>query len=393
MKSFLVFLPAVLFGSVVVADDTARRPDKEQLRLLAEAINAIQSAYVDPVDSKALLEGAMRGMLEGLDSDSEYLGPKDWDDLQTGHLAGTGLGLGLHDGIPCVVSVIENSPAARAGMQVGDSILKIDDVDVFGLALKDMIRRLRGEPGGEIRISGINRQGARFSVAIRREFIKLPDVRGQRVQGEYAYIQLLQFSSTTPRELVRQMNALYAEGPLRGAVLDLRNNHGGLLNSAVGVAAIFLPHGVLIASSDGRLQDAKRSYRAIPEDFNDLRMQDDTWRSLPPGVKSLPMVVLVNGNSVAASEILAGALQDHKRARLLGSRTFGRSSIQSVLPLTQGRAIKLTTARWVTPNGRQIEGAGLVPDVFFAEGRESYRQGELATDRQLSEALRLLKGN
>jgi len=342
----------------------------EELRAFADVFNAIKAGYVEPVEDKKLITQAISGMVSGLDPHSSYLDADAFKDLQVGtqgEFGGLGIEVGMEDGFVKVVSPIEDTPAYRAGIKTGDLIVKLDETSVKGMTLNDAVKRMRGKPKTKITLT-IARKGETkpIIVTITREVIKVQSVKSKMVQPGYAVVRITQFQERTGDALITHLADLYKKEPLKGLVLDLRNDPGGLLNSAIGVSAAFLKPDTLVVSTDGRIEDAKRKYVASPEDY--LRgTKTDYLKDLPEGVRSVPLVVLVNGGSASASEIVAGALQDHKRAVIMGTRTFGKGSVQTVLPLTDNTALKLTTARYYTPSGRSIQAKGIVPDIVVAE--------------------------
>ena len=266
-----------------------------------------------------------------------------------------------------VVSPIEGSPADRAGLKPGDLITRVDDTPIKGMTLNDAVKRMRGKPRTDIVLTIMRKGESRpIVITLTREVIKVQSVKSKVIEPGYAYLRIAQFQENTASAVVDHLNKLGAEGPVKGLVLDLRNDPGGLLHGAVGVSAAFLPSDTLVVSTDGRTEDAKREYRSTPADY--LRgTRDDFLRRLPDMARDVPMVVLVNAGSASASEIVAGALQDHKRAKVLGTQTFGKGSVQTILPLNNNTAIKLTTARYYTPNGRSIQAKGIEPDIVIEE--------------------------
>src|SRR5690242_8254893 len=338
----------------------------DELRAFAEVFGAIKSSYVEPVEDKKLITEAISGMLTGLDPHSAYLDQDAFRELQVGtqgEFGGLGIEVGMEDGFVKVVSPIEDTPAFRAGLKPGDFIIKIDDTSVKGMSLNDAVKRMRGKPKTSIRLTILRKGVAKpFEVSLTRDVIHVQSVKSKLVEPGYGWIRVSQIQEHTGENLVTALEALYKSGPLKGLILDLRNDPGGLLNGAVGISSAFLPPRSAVVSTDGRTEDAKRKFIAAPEDY--LRgNRDDYLKGLPPEVKKVPMVVLVNGGSASASEIVAGALQDHKRATVLGTQTFGKGSVQTILPLGNNTAIKLTTARYYTPSGRSIQAKGITPDI------------------------------
>lgn len=342
----------------------------EELRTFAEVYSAIKQGYVEPVDDKKMIANAISGMLSNLDPHSAYLDADSFKDLQVGtqgEFGGLGIEVGMEDGLIKVVSPIEDTPAYRAGLKAGDLIFKLDETPVKGLSLSDAVKKMRGKPKTPIKLSIIRKgQNKPIEVTLIREVIKVQSVKSKRIDG-YGWVRITQFQENTVVELAKHINALYkGNDKLKGLILDLRNDPGGLLNSAIGVSAAFLPPDVKVVSTNGRTADAKQEFLARPQDY--LRStKDDPLKTLPPEIKKVPMIVLVNGGSASASEIVAGALQDHKRVIIVGTQTFGKGSVQSVLPLPGNTAIKLTTARYYTPNGRSIQAKGIVPDIVVEE--------------------------
>jgi len=342
----------------------------DELRTFAEVYSAIKQGYVEPVEDKKMITNAISGMLSNLDPHSAYLDADAFKDLQVGtqgEFGGLGIEVGMEEGLVKVVSPIEDTPAYRAGVKAGDLIFKLDDTPVKGLTLSEAVKKMRGKPKTPIKL-GILRKGETkpLEITLIREVIKVQSVKSKITEPGYGWIRVTQFQDNTIAELAKHLGNLYKEGSLRGLVLDLRNDPGGLLNGAIGVSAAFLPPEVKVVSTDGRTEDAKQEFLARPRDY--LRgAKEDPLRAIPAEVKKVPMVVLVNGGSASASEIVAGALQDYKRAVIMGTQTFGKGSVQSVLPLPGNTAIKLTTARYYTPEGRSIQAKGIVPDIVVEE--------------------------
>ncbi len=343
----------------------------EQLRKLADALSFIKANYAGEVDDAPLIDGCLAGLARKLDGQSDYLDREEFRRLQVGHLQRGGVGFEITrfaDRVK-VVAPIEGTPADRAGVQPGDVILKIDDTDVAGLALHEVIKLLLGAPGTQVKVSVV-RAGAvaPTELLMTREVIRVQSVRSRLLGGGIGYLRITQFQEPTLELVAKALEGLRAEngGALAGLVLDLRNNPGGLLNSGVGVAALFLPDNALVVSMAGRSTESQRQFTAQPRDYR--APVPDPRARLPRDLREVPLVVLVNGASAAASEIVAGALQDHKRATVAGEKSFGRGSIQTIYPLPDNSAFKLTTAYWKTPNGRAIHGEGVTPDVALASG-------------------------
>jgi carboxyl-terminal processing protease len=342
----------------------------EDLRTFAEVYGAIKQGYVEPVEDKTMINNAISGMLSNLDPHSAYLDADAFKDLQVGtqgEFGGLGIEVGMEDGLVKVVSPIEDTPAYRAGVKSGDLIFKLDDTPVKGLTLSEAVKKMRGKPKTSIKLSIIRKGETKpIEITLVREVIKVQSVKSKLVEPGYGWIRVTQFQENTVADLNKHLVGLYKQGNLQGLVLDLRNDPGGLLNGAIGVSAAFLPPEVKVVSTDGRTADAKQEFFARPQDY--MRgTRDDPLRGLPVEVKKVPMVVLVNSGSASASEIVAGALQDHKRGVVMGTQTFGKGSVQTVLPLPGNSAIKLTTARYYTPEGRSIQAKGIVPDIVVEE--------------------------
>jgi carboxyl-terminal processing protease len=343
-----------------------------ELRQLADVYGVIKSTYVEPVEDKALLSQAISGMVASLDPHSAYLDPRAYRELREG-TEGRFVGLGIEiseseDGYVEIVAPIEDSPAWHAGIKEGDLITQIDGHPVQGLPIDEAIKRMRGEPGTRVTLTIARKESPaplRFTIA--RSEIVQKSVKAKMVAPGYAWLRISQFQEPTVDDMAAKLQALYRNNPdMKGLVLDLRNDPGGLLQGAIGVAAAFLPKDAEIVSTNGQLADSRQRFYGRPE-FYMLRSGADPLSSLPPAFKKLPMVVLVNTGSASASEIVAGALQDYKRATILGSQTFGKGSVQTIRPLAGEAAVKLTTARYYTPLGRSIQAKGIVPDLMVDE--------------------------
>ncbi|HSW19985.1 MAG TPA: S41 family peptidase [Ramlibacter sp.] len=346
----------------------------EELQQLAAVFGMVKSDYVEPVDEKKLISDAIAGMVASLDPHSQYFDKKSFKEFRegtSGRFVGVGIEISQEDGLVKVVSPIEGSPAFRAGLMPGDLITKIDDTAVKGLTLSEAVKRMRGEPQTKVMLTIFRKDESRsFPVTITREEIKTVSVKGKVYEPGFAWIRLSQFQERTVDDFVRKVEEVYKADPnLKGMVLDLRNDPGGLLDAAVAISAAFLPEGVTVVSTNGQLAESKFVYKASPE-FYQRRSGSDPLRRLPAALKSVPLVVLVNEGSASASEIVAGALQDHKRATILGSQTFGKGSVQTVRPLGPDTGLKLTTARYYTPSGKSIQARGIVPDVLVDESAE-----------------------
>ncbi len=345
----------------------------EELQQLAAVFSMVKSDYVEPVDDKKLITEAISGMVASLDPHSAYFDKKNFKEFRegtTGRFVGVGIEISQEDGLVKVVSPIEGSPADRAGLKPNDMITKIDDTFVKGLSLNEAVKRMRGEPNTRVVLTIFRKDENRtFPVTIIREEIRTQSVRGKITEPGYAWLRISQFQERTVEDFVTRLEGLYKQDPdLKGLVLDLRNDPGGLLDAAVAISAAFLPENVTVVSTNGQLAESKFTYRASPQFY--VRRGADPLKRLPAAVKQVPLVVLVNEGSASASEIVAGALQDHKRAVIMGSQTFGKGSVQTVRPLGPDTALKITTARYFTPSGRSIQAKGIIPDILVDETAE-----------------------
>lgn len=345
------------------ANDSAPLP-LDELRTFAEVMDRIKSAYVEPVSDKTLLENAIKGMLSNLDPHSAYLEPDAFRDLQestSGEFGGLGIELGSEDGFLKVVSPIDDTPASAAGIQPGDLIVKINGQPTKGLSLMEAVEKMRGKAGTDIELTLLREGGKPFDVELTRAVIKVKSVKSQLLDDGYGYIRITQFQVNSGEEVGKALAKLRKDNgkKLRGLVLDLRNNPGGVLQAAVEVTDHFLKKG-LIVYTEGRIANSELRFNADPADASE----------------GVPLVVLINGGSASASEIVAGALQDHKRAVLMGTDSFGKGSVQTVLPLNNDRALKLTTALYFTPNGRSIQAQGIIPDIEVARAKLTREQAE-----------------
>ncbi|MCU0940184.1 MAG: S41 family peptidase, partial [Burkholderiaceae bacterium] len=362
---------AISLGISAYAFRDSRGPiPLEEIRQFTDVFGAIKNNYVEPVDDRKLIQEAISGMLTGLDPHSAFLDSDAFKDLQAGtqgEFGGLGIEVGSEEGTIRVIAPIDDTPAARAGIKSGDLIIKIDDKLTRGMTLPEAVKLMRGKPKTGITLT-VARKGEANPLEFRlvRDVIRVVSVRSKMVEPGYAFIRISQFQERTVEDLVKHLNDLFRQGTVKGLVLDLRNDPGGLLHSAVGVSAAFLPARSLVVSTDGRNDEARRKFIASPEDYQRSRGEDVLSR-LPKEAKNVPMVVLVNGASASASEIVAGALQDHKRATVIGTQTFGKGSVQTIIPIRTDAdspaAIKLTTARYYTPSGRSIQAKGIVPDL------------------------------
>ncbi|MFC7409424.1 MULTISPECIES: S41 family peptidase [Hydrogenophaga] len=350
----------------------------EELQQLAAVFGMVKTDYVEPVDEKKLISDAISGMVASLDPHSQYFDKKSFKEFRegtSGRFVGVGIEISMEDGLVKVVSPIEGSPAFRAGLKPNDLITKIDDTLVKGLSINDAVKRMRGEPNTKVQLTIFRKDENRtFPVTITREEIKTQSVKSKVIEPGYAWLRVSQFQERTVEDFARKLEEIHKESPqLKGLVLDLRNDPGGLLDAAVAISAAFLPENVTVVSTNGQLEESKFVYKAAPQFYlrrggNDpiKRLTDNT-----KGVfKTVPLVVLVNEGSASASEIVAGALQDHKRGVIMGSQTFGKGSVQTVRPLGPDTALKITTARYYTPLGRSIQAKGIVPEVLVDETEE-----------------------
>ena len=344
----------------------------DELRQFSSVFSVIKNNYVEAVTDKKLIDGAIAGMLSDLDPHSAYLDADAFKEMQSatqGEFGGLGIEVGTEDGVVKVISPIEDTPAARAGIRAGDLIIKIDNTSTKGLTLTEAVKMMRGKVKTPITLT-IARQGLAQPLVIKivRDTIRVRSVRSKMLDNNIGYVRIAQFQDKTGADLVRHLKELGAKGAPRALILDLRNDPGGLLNSAIGVSAAFLKPDTLVVSTDGRAPDSKHKYLANASDY--ARGEPDYMTDLPAWAKTVPMVVLVNVGSASASEIVAGALQDHKRATIMGNQTFGKGSVQVILPISDSTAIKLTTSRYFTPNERSIQAKGITPDVVVADTAE-----------------------
>lgn len=410
---FLFLLSPIAFAETPAPQKNASLP-LEELRAFTEVLDRIKQSYVEPVGDSDLLESAITGMLSELDPHSAYLKPEAFKSLQvntSGEFGGLGIEVGMESGLVKVISPIDDTPAHKAGVKAGDLIIKLDETPVKGLTLSEAVKKMRGKTGTKIVLTIIREKAPEpLEIVVTRAVIKVKSVRYKSLEEGFGYLRISQFQVNTGKDLATSISKLKEENKeLKGLVLDLRNNPGGVLQAAVEVSNTFLNEG-LVVYTQGRLEGSEIKYSATPETL----------------VKDTPLVVLVNGGSASASEIVAGALQDHKRALIIGTQTFGKGSVQTILPLPNNRAIKLTTARYYTPKGRSIQAQGIIPDISIDVAKltkveqprmykESDLQGHLenengqtakkvknngsgdiekilAKDYQLNEALNILKG-
>ena len=362
-RNFFIILLLLGFGAqIAVSQNKAESQENapieglplDELRTFTEVFAKIKNDYVEPVNDKELLEDAIRGMLAGLDPHSSYLDKESYAELQegtTGEFGGLGIEVGMEDGFIKVISPIDDTPAQRAGIKAGDLIIRLDETPVKGMSLNDAVNLMRGKPGTDIVLTIVrNGEDKPLKIKVTRDVIKVKSVRNRTLEPGFGYVRISNFQAYTTEDLRKALDELKKDNndDLKGIVLDLRNNPGGILNAAVGVSDLFLEKG-LIVYTEGRVADSKLRFNAKPGD----------------SIKNTPIVVLVNAGSASASEIVAGALQDHKRAIIMGEKTFGKGSVQTILPMTNETAVKLTTARYYTPNGRSIQASGITPDIVI----------------------------
>ena len=413
------FLSGTLLGlSLAVGLSAYALKDSEQipfedLQAFTEVFSKVKSDYVEGVDEKKLIEDAIRGMLNGLDPHSSFLNTTEFTDLKigtTGQFGGLGIEVGMENGFVKVISPIDDTPAARAGVEASDLIIKLDDKSVKGMTLNEAVKIMRGKPNTSIDLTIVREGEAKpLVISITREIIRVKSVKNRMLEPGYGYVRITNFQSRTTTDLLKAISDLQKETRLKGMILDLRNNPGGVLNGAVGVSDAFIEEGMIVYT-EGRIDDSSHRYLATPGD----------------SLSGAPLVVLINGGSASASEIVAGALQDHKRGIILGTKSFGKGSVQTIQELRNGSAVKLTTARYFTPHGRSIQATGIEPDIKLStvklsstdeKARATYSEADLdgslsnpnedngadtdnkddgealaETDFQLYEALNLLKG-
>ena len=370
-------LLSISLTSIAIAnteqDDEAGTLPLDELRIFSEVFAKVKNDYVESVNDRELIENAIRGMLEGLDPHSSYLDKEHYTELQegtSGEFGGLGIEVGMEDGFVKVISPIDDTPAERAGIKAGDLIIRLDDQSVKGMMLNDAVKLMRGKPGSDIILTVVRiGEDKPIEITITRDIIAVRSVRGKTLEPGFAYIRVSNFQTNTAEDLRKSLEKLKQENNngLSGLILDLRNNPGGILNAAVGVSDLFLDSG-LIVYTEGRIKDSKMTFNAKPMDM----------------IKDAPIIVLVNGGSASASEIVAGALQDHDRAIIMGEQTFGKGSVQTILPMNEEAALKLTTARYYTPSGRSIQASGIKPDIIIDNIRVDSRVD--TTSGQIKEA-------
>jgi len=366
----------------------------EEMQQLAAVFSMVKNDYVEPVDEKKLIDDAIAGMVAGLDPHSQYFDKKSFKEFRegtSGKFVGVGIEIGMEDGLVKVVSPIEGSPAFKAGLKSNDLITRIDDTPVKGLSMTDAVKKMRGEPDTQVTLTIFRKEENRtFPVTITRAEIRVQSVRAKVVEPGYGWIRVSQFQDRTVEDFAGKLKDMFDQNPdMKGLVLDLRNDPGGLLEGAVAVSAAFLPDDSVVVTTDGQIPESKATFRASPDNYS--RRGRDPLRGLPEKLKTVPLVVLVNGGSASASEIVAGALQDHHRATVMGAQTFGKGSVQTVRPLSADTALKITTARYYTPSGRSIQAKGIVPDIWVDETAEGDLYAALRT-REVDLAKHLTNG-
>lgn len=382
------------------ARNTASQFPLEEIQQLSNVFELVKSTYVVPVDEKKLITDAIGGMVAGLDPHSQYIeqkSVKEFSEGITGRFVGVGIEIGMEDGLVKVITPIEGSPAFKAGIKSGDLITKVDDTQVKGLTVEQAVKKMRGEPNTKVVLTIFRKSESRsFTVPIIRAEIQAQSVRAKVVEPGYAWVQVRQFQDKTVEDFVRKVDEVYKQDPnIKGLVLDLRNDPGGSVVASVAIASAFLPPDVVVVSTKGQLASSKSVLKATPKDYlyyegrGLLRtLPPDPLRRLPAAIKTVPMVVLVNEGSASASEIVAGALQDHKRAVVMGAQTFGKGSVQTLICLgpepqridrCPSAAIKITTARYYTPADRSIQAKGIVPDIMLDETAEGPLYSALRT--------------
>ncbi|GMR08680.1 MAG: proteolytic complex protein CptA [Gammaproteobacteria bacterium] len=375
-QSLILVIGLVLGISLVIGSNVLARRDGQNalpfddLRLFTEIFARIKNDYVKEVDDKQLLEQAIGGMVSGLDPHSAFLNEESFKDMQigtTGQFGGLGIEVSMEDGFVKVISPIDDTPAQRAGVKAGDLVIRLDDKSVKGMSLGDAVKVMRGKPGTAITLT-IVREGEDkpLKIEIIRAVIKVQSVKSRVLDKNFGYIRISQFQSKTGDDLIKKINKLRDDvgGDLRGLVLDLRNNPGGVLSAAVSVSDAFVEKG-LIVYTEGRSKESEIQFNATPGDI----------------LSGAPLVVLVNSGSASASEIVAGALQDHKRGVIMGKKTFGKGSVQTIIPMFNNTAVKLTTALYYTPNGRSIQAEGIEPDIVLENVQVTSRGKEPVISR------------
>ncbi|MDO5654131.1 MAG: S41 family peptidase [Brachymonas sp.] len=377
-----------------LASNQSRPLPLQELQQFAAVYGMIKSSYVEQTDDKKLISDAISGMVSGLDPHSQYYDQKAFKEFKeetSGKFVGVGIEISQEDGLIKVVSPIEGSPADKAGLKAGDLITRIDDKAVRGMSISDAVKRMRGKADTKVVLTVFRKDENRtFTVTITRAEIRTQSVRLKMVEPDYAWVRITQFQERTVEDFAQKVGTLLRENPgMKGMVLDLRNDPGGLLDAAIAISAAFLPEDVPVVSTKGQLSDSNTIYRARPQDYSRSILRRDPLQGLPANLKTIPLVVLVNEGSASASEIVAGALQDHKRATIMGSQTFGKGSVQTVRPLGPDTGLKITIARYYTPSGKSIQATGIVPDVMVDETEKgnvlsALREREADLDQHIS---------
>jgi carboxyl-terminal processing protease len=385
LGALLGVLLSLNFSAIAQREDIAPIP-YEDLQLLSAVFGKIKSDYVEPVADDKLIKEAIIGMVHGLDPHSDFLDAEEFKELQVdtqGKFGGLGIDVSIGDGVVRVVSPIEDTPAFRAGIKPGDLIVKIDDTATTGMPIRKAVELMRGKPGTQVALTVVRKDAeAPLNFTLTREEIKVKSVLAKTLEPGYGYIRIRSFQERTGEDLAKSIKDLYQQGDLKGLVLDLRSDPGGLLNEAVAVSAAFLPRDALVVYTDGRTPDAHMRLTATRENY--ARRGGDYLKDLPAAVKKVPIAVLVDGGTASASEIVAGALQDYKRATVLGTQTFGKGSVQTIMSLGNNAGLKLTTARYYTPAGRSIQAKGIEPDIVVDDGRNlPYRIREANLEHHL----------
>lgn len=373
IAGLLIGLSLAIGHSVYAVKENEQTVPFKDLQAFSDVFSRIKSDYVEAVDDEKLIEDAIRGMLSGLDPHSSYLDLEEFSELRigtTGQFGGLGIEVGMENGFVKVISPIDDTPAERAGVLAKDLIIRLDDKPVKGMTLNDAVKVMRGKPNTDIKLT-IVREGETkpLIITITREIIRVKSVKKRLLETGYGYVRITNFQSRTATDLLKAIADLQEKGSLQGLVLDLRNNPGGVLNGAVGVSDAFLNDGNIVYT-EGRIDDSSMKYNATPGD----------------ALNGQPLVVLVNGGSASASEIVAGAMQDHKRGIIMGFNTFGKGSVQTIQELRNGSAVKLTTARYYTPNGRSIQAEGIIPDIELRimEVKKSKKAASTISEKDLT---------
>tara|TARA_B100000586_G_scaffold269863_2_gene250246 strand:+ start:1407 stop:2543 length:1137 start_codon:yes stop_codon:yes gene_type:complete len=376
MKKIFVFLFISFFYTTTVNSNTENEKLYKKIDLFAEVLEKIRKEYVDEVNQSELIDNAINGALQSLDPYSAYMSPELFDSIQTdtkGEFGGLGIEVGMEAGVVKVIAPIDDTPAAKAGVKAGDYIVKIDDTQVQGKSLMEAVKLMRGPVGSTIKLT-IRRKGERKAInkIIKREIIEIKSVQSKILKEKVGYLRLKAFNDNSSKQLVEKIKKIENKERPVGYILDLRNNPGGLLTQAIRVTDFFLDEGEIV-STRGRKAIENRRFFAKKGDR----------------VKGKPLIVLINNGSASASEIVAGALKDHKRAIILGSNTYGKGSVQSIIPLNNGGGMRITISKYYLPSGQSISGVGVSPDIFIDDDDDDF---EIATetDKQLNYAIKLL---